>query len=274
VPERRGAGRLREACTLSLSMHVLDAAWKTAFFYLFLLALMRLTGKREIGALNAIDLVGFIMISEAALISIADTQIPFLVGVTPVLLLGALMWAMSYLSLKSTRVRELVEGTPSVLVAHGRLQEGQLRRLRYNLSDLMAEMRAKNISSLSDVEFAVLETTGKLSIIPRAGARPVTPDDLARLQVAPVDPVQALPTPELPATVVLDGQVDEDALRRAGKDRVWLEDELRRQGLPGPEHILVASLDAQGTLTAQAREARLADRAQGGSARGQQEGQP
>ena len=240
---------------MALHMHVGDVAWKTIFFYVFLLGLLRVTGKREIGALNAIDLVGFIMISEAAIISIADNQIPFLVGVVPVVLLGLLQWIFAYLSIKDKRVRNLVEGEPSVLISHGRIDEGKLRTLRYNLSDLMAEMRAKNISSLADVEFAVLETTGELSIIPRAAARPVTADDLTRLQVAHTDPVQVLPTPDLPASVVLDGEVDEDALVRAGKDRVWLQEELRKQGLPGPEGILVASVDRGGQLSAQAREA-------------------
>lgn len=239
---------------MALHMHVADVAWKTLFFYVFLLALLRVCGKREVGAFNAIDLVGFIMISEAAIISIADNQIPFLVGVIPVVILGALQWTFAYLSLKDKRVRNLVEGEPSVLVSHGRVHQEKLRKLRYNLSDLMAEMRSKNIASLADVEFAVLETTGKLSVIPRAGARPVTADDLTRLQVAHTDPVQVLPTPDLPASVVLDGEVDEDALARAGKDRVWLEEELRKQGLPRPEHILVASVDQSGQILAQARD--------------------
>lgn len=238
---------------MALHMHAFDVTWKTLFFYVFLLLLLRVCGKREVGAFNAIDLVGFIMISEAAIISIADSQIPFLVGVIPVVMLGALEWIFAYLSLKDKRVRNLVEGEPSVVVCHGRIDEAKLRNLRYNLSDLMAEMRSKNISNLADVEFAVLETTGKLSIIPRAGARPVTVDDLALLKVTQTDPIQVLPTPALPATVVLDGEVDEDALARAGKDRVWLQDQLRAQGLPEPGAILIASVSPSGQLWAQAR---------------------
>jgi uncharacterized membrane protein YcaP (DUF421 family) len=249
----------RGALAVPLHLHLGDVAWKTVFFYLLLVALLRLTGKRELGSLSAIDLVGLILVSEAAIISVADSQIPFPVGVTPVLLLGGLMWLLSFLSLKSHAVRALVEGQPTVVVAHGRLNEDALRHLRYNIGDLLAEVRAKNLSGLADVEFAVLEATGKLSVIPRAGARPATPDDLARLKVAQVDPVQALPAPDLPATVVVDGQVDEDALRRAGRNRVWLEEELRRQGLPAPTGILVATLAADGTLTAQPARGRGAE---------------
>ncbi len=234
---------------------LLDVLWKTVFFYLILLLLLRVTGKREVGSLNAIDLVGFIMISEAAIISIADGKIPLVVGVAPVVLLGALEWIFAYLSLKNQRVRVLVEGEPSIVVAHGKVNEQSLRKLRFNLSDLMSELRFRNIAHLTDVEFAVLETSGKLSVIPRAGARPTTADDLKTLGVHQADPASALPTPALQATVVMDGLVDEQALRRAGKDRAWLEGELRRRGYGrGIGSILVAAIDNSGGLTVQARE--------------------
>lgn len=232
-----------------------SVVWKTVVFYLILLALLRITGKREIGSLNAIDLVGFIMISEAAIISIADRQIPFIVGAAPVILLGAMEWILAYLSLKDQRVRALVEGEPSVLVTHGKINQRALQKLRYNLGDLMAEMRTMNVANLADVEFAVLETTGKLSVVPRAGARPVTADDLKTLGISAADPASTLPTPALQATVILDGQVDEDALRRAGKDRAWLEDALRQQGHDcGVAGILIAAINGQGQLIAQERE--------------------
>jgi len=238
-----------------LQHELLNVIWKTLVFYLMLLALLRITGKREIGSLNAIDLVGFIMISEAAIISIADGKIPFVVGAAPVVLLGGMEWVLAYLSLKDQRVRALVEGEPSVLVSHGQVNQRALHKLRYNLGDLMAEMRSSHIANLADVEFAVLETTGKLSVVPRAGARPVTADDLKTLGVSTADPAAVLPTPALQATVVLDGQVDEDALRRSGKDRAWLEHALQEQGhLGGVGGILVAAIDGQGQLTAQRRE--------------------
>lgn len=243
-----------------MSHELINVAWKTMVFYIMLLALLRVTGKREVASLNAIDLVGFIMISEAAIISIADGKIPFPVGATPVILLGGLEWIFAYLSLKDQRVRALVEGQPSVLVAHGKIHQQTLRKLRYNIGDLMAELRAKNVSNLADVEFAVLETTGKLSVVPRAGARPATPDDLKTLGVSQADPASTLPKTELQATVVLDGQLDEDALRRAGKDQAWLEDEIRKQGHDGGlAGILVAAVDGGGQLTVQKRDPGVSD---------------
>lgn len=236
-------------------VQLVDVAWKTVFFYLLLLFLLRVTGKREIGSLNAIDLVGFIMISEAAIISIADGMIPFAVGVTPVLLLSGMEWVFAYLSLKDSRVRRLVEGEPSLLVSHGRVNERALRQLRFNLSDLMSELRYRNIANVADVEFAVLETSGKLSVVPRAGARNATPDDLKTLGLTQADPTATLPKPLLPATLVTDGEVDDEALQRAGRDRAWLDGELRRQGC-GVDEALLAVIDGQGQLLVQRREAR------------------
>ncbi len=239
------------------SHHPLNLAasvmWKTAASYGVLLTVMRLTGKREIGALSAIDLVGFIMISEAALISVADPQMSFLVGITPVLVLGLLLWVLPYVSLKSHRLRIVLEGQPSVVVAHGRINHRLLRSLRYNLADLMAEMRQKDLTSLADVEFAVLETTGKLSIVPRAGARPVTADDLRTLQMTQVDLAQALGRPQLPASVILDGRLDNEALARTGRDEAWLREQLRQLGFAVIGDVFLASVDGNGKLTAQGR---------------------
>lgn len=250
----RAPGRSRPALAggAAVRHELIEVVWKTFFFYALLLVLLRVTGKREVGSLTAIDLVGFIMISEASIISIADGQIPLMVGMAPVLVLGVLEWVLAYLSLKDTRVRAAVTGEPSVLVAHGQVNPQALRKLRYSLGDLMAEMRAKNVANLADVEFAVLEPTGKLSLFPRAGARPVTADDLRSLGVTQADPATTLPHASPPATVILDGQVDDGALQRAGRDREWLAGELRRQGhADDPRRVLVAVLDGQGTLTVQ-----------------------
>lgn len=234
---------------------VLAAVWKTAASYGVLLTVMRITGKRELGALSAIDLVGFIMISEAALIAVADPEMSFLVGITPVLVLGVLLWTLPYVSLKSHRLRVVLEGRPSIVVAHGRIDDRCLRALRYNLADLMAEIRNKNLTSLADVEFAVLETTGKLSVVPRAGARSVTADDLRALQVTQADPAQALGRADLPADVVLDGRIDHEALARTGHNKAWLQQQLHSQGFTRMADVLLASVDSKGTLTARGRNA-------------------
>lgn len=225
-----------------------EVIWKTTFFYLLLVTFLRIAGKREIGNLSAIDLVAFIMVSEAAIITIADGQIPFLVGLAPVVVIGVLEVIMAYASLKSPRLRMIFEGGPTVVVAHGQIDDRQLRRLRFNLGNLLAELRNKNVSRVEDVEFAILETTGKMSVIPRPGVRPTTADDLRSLQVHDLDPNQALAKSILPVPVVCDGSVDHDALRLLGKDETWLRAELGKQGHPDMRRVLLATVEDQGQL--------------------------
>lgn len=232
-----------------------SALWKTVVLYFLLLALLRLTGKRELGTLSAIDMVGLIMISEAALISIADDRIPLLVGMTPVLALALLQLVVSFVSLKSGTVRSVVVGRPAVLVEHGRINRKAMAELRYSVHDLLAALRGKNVANISDVEYAVMETTGDLSVIPKPTARPATPGDLQALQLADPAKSGALAPGALPAPLVVDGAVDEQALRRVGKDRDWLLQALRAQGVDDPAQVLLASLDGQGNLFVQKREA-------------------
>lgn len=227
---------------------IVDVVWKTVLAYLVLLAALRITGKREIGAFGPIDLVSFIMMSEAAFLSITEPEMPLVVGLAPILVLGALAWTLTYLSMKDHRMKQLLVGAPRVLVSHGKPDEAELRRHRYTLGDLMAEMRMQHVTSLADVEFAILEHSGRVSIVPRSGARPVQPDDLQKLGVSGAKPGSALPAAELPATVVSDGEVDEEALRRVGRDRAWLEAELERGGHGRPADLFLVTLDGQGKI--------------------------
>jgi uncharacterized membrane protein YcaP (DUF421 family) len=234
--------------------HAADALWKTVLLYFLLVLLLRVTGKREIGTLSAIDLVGFIMLSEAALISIADNAIPLIVGVTPVLALAVLQLITSYTSLQDRRVRSLMVGEPSVVIAHGRINRRTMAELRYGLQDLLAALRAKNVPDPQDVEFAIMETSGTLSVIPKATARPVTAQDLQAMGLVTPEQVGRLPPASYPAAVVVDGQVDDAALARAGRDRAWLRQALVAQGIPSWEGVLLASVDERGQLFVQRAE--------------------
>jgi len=237
----------------------LAALWKTALFYFLLVFLLRVTGKREITALTAVDLVVFVMISEAALISVADDKVPLVVGATPVIVLGLLELAVSFVGLKSARLRTLFVGQPSVLVEHGRINERALAELRFSVADLLAALREKQFPNIADVEYAILETTGSLSVIPKAAARPVTAADLQALQLTQPQQLDHLAPGALPAAVIMDGVVDEAALRRTGRDGQWLRQALRSQGIHDPRQVLLASVDGQGQLFVQPRQ-RLAAR--------------
>jgi uncharacterized membrane protein YcaP (DUF421 family) len=210
---------------------------KTVFVYLFLLVSLRVMGKREIGKLSVFDLVVSIMIAEVAAVSL-DMDEPMMRGLTIVALFVALQILVAYLSLKSHRLRQLVEGRPTFIIKDGKINDREMRSTRYTMSDLMTQLREKNIASVSDVEVALLETTGKLSVFPREGKLPVTREDLG-LQVRNFS---------LPTALIVDGNVMEKNLHKINKDKQWLEEEIGNYGYQQVKDIFFCSIDFKGQL--------------------------
>lgn len=220
--------------------------WKTLLFYLALIIVMRVMGKREIASLSPLDLVVTIMIADAAIIAIEEDQFPVWVGLIPVGTLALAEIGLSYLMLKSMRIRAWVAGKPSVVIAHGRVNENEIRSLRYNIDELMGQLRECNYPNITDVEFAILETTGKLSVIPKAEKRPATPYDLG---LSP-------PREGLPVNLIVDGVVDDEIMKELNKDRSWLDAQLKHQGYESPNDVLLMTMDVQGNLHVQGKEKR------------------
>ncbi len=211
---------------------------RTLILYGLVVVAVRIMGKRQIGQLQPFELVVTIMLSELAAIPMQNPGIPLINGITPILTLLTAQVILSYLSLKSERARAVICGRPSILVENGKIVEPELERLRYNLSDLMEQLRAKNVPNISDVEFAILETSGQLSVIPKSQRRPVMPADIR------------LPTSYegLPHILVMDGHIIHHNLKKLNLDLQWLEQELRKHGLDNPDQVLYASLDTEGKL--------------------------
>jgi uncharacterized membrane protein YcaP (DUF421 family) len=223
--------------------HGLDMLWKAALFFALLATLLRLMGKREIRSLSSLDLVVALMISESAILTIEDDKIPVLVGMVPVLALAGLQMLTAYLAMKSTWLRGLLTGRPSVLVAQGQVRDREIAGLRLNLNDLLGQLRSHGVPSIADVEYAILETDGVLSVIPKAEARPLTARDLG---ITP-------PREGLPLDVVVDGEVVASSLKQLGKDEAWVVDALEAHSLGPPRDVLLASVDAQGAWYVQPR---------------------
>lgn len=212
--------------------------YRTAFLYLSVLVAIRIMGKREVGQLSAFDLVVAIMIAELAAMSMENIDMPLHEGLIPIFTLVALEIMLSFLSLKSHTIRGIVDGVPSIVIANGKILEKELRKLRYNVSDLLGQLREKDVANISDVQYAVLETSGELSVLLKADKRPVTPKDLG------------LPTKYegMPTPLVFDGHIHFKNLRGLHLDRDWLLGEVRKQGLEKIEDVLFASLDTDGNL--------------------------
>lgn len=219
---------------------------RTLVLYIVVVTVMRIMGKRQIGELQPFELVIAIMLSELAAVPMQDTGIPLIHGLIPILTLMFLEIFLSYITLKSRRVRKIVCGTASVLIQHGEVMEEELRRQRFNLDDLMEELRLSGYLNIFEIEYAILENSGVLSIIPKSANSPVTRKDL-NLSVKEV---------ELPVALVLDGELSDYNLKYIGKDKKWLLNKLNEHKINKIEDTFIAMIGSNGELFVQRRDNR------------------
>lgn len=215
---------------------------RTLILYAAVILSLRIMGKRQIGELQPSELVVAIMISDMASVPMQSIDIPLLSGIVPVLTLIVAEVAMSYLSLKSRSIRRLISGEPSIIIYNGKINRHELERLRFNINDLLEELRANSCYNIADVEVAVLETNGALSVIPKDRARTATVADLKIKNPA---------RGGLPCTLITDGKIDKKELMRSGKTEKWLLESLKKQGIDRPGLVFIASLDNNGELFVQ-----------------------
>jgi len=212
------------------------AVLRAAILYLLVIAGLRLMGKRQIGELEPPELVLSLLIADLAAVPMQDFGIPLLMGVTPILTLLCLSSVLSVLTVKSLRFRALLCGRPSVVVAEGKVQAAELRKNRFTLDELMEELRTAGFTDLSAVKYAVLETTGRVSVLPYARDTPPTAGQLG------LDPKG----PELPVTVISDGRVVDRNLKLLGLGRGWLEKELKARGAASAQGVYLLTVDRRG----------------------------
>lgn len=223
---------------------VYTAFFRAILFYFLLLIVMRVMGKREIGGLAPIDLVVTIMMAELAAIPIADPELPILVGVVPIATLMLLAMALSSLSLRSPRWRSFIDGRPNVLVKDGKFVPQEMKKVRYSISDVLEQLRRQGYAHVTDVEVAILETDGNLSVIPRSQSRALQPKDLGI----------STGYEGLPLTIISDGHIEYAHLDQSGLDLTWLQAELAKRGIKDPKEVFSAILDTQGNLFVQRKE--------------------
>lgn len=222
---------------------MLNVFVRSLVLYIVVVIVMRIMGKRQIGQLQPFELVIAILIAELAAIPMQDIGIPLVNGLIPILALLFAQLIISYATLKSERIRAFVCGSPSIVIENGRINEKELRRLRYNLNDLLEQLRSKNIPNVADVEFAILETGGQLNVIPKSQKRPVTPEDLQ------IDTDYEA----IPITLIMDGHIQHKNLIKAKLDISWLNNQLHSQGIEAKD-VFFAYLDSLGNLYIQSKE--------------------
>lgn len=211
---------------------------RTVFIYFAILIVMRLMGKREVGELSILDLIVSFMIADISSMAI-ETRVNMTHILLPMLTLAVLQVVMSFLSLKSERFRKWVDGEPSILIKDGQIQDSTMKKLRYNLDDLMMQLRQKNIINIADVEFAILETDGELSVFPKMARQAVTKEDLS---------VQFTSRFSIPTPLIIDGKVQDDALEEINQNRFWLKGEIQKRGVKDFKDVYFASISSSGEL--------------------------
>lgn len=215
---------------------------RALILYAVVVLVVRIMGKRQIAQLQPFELVVAIMIADLAAVPAQNVGIPLVSGLVPIFALLLSQLILSFLTMKSERIRVFVCGAPNILIENGKINYNELKRQRINLNDLLEQLRSNNIPNVADVEFAVLETGGQLNVIPKSGKRPVTPEDLG------------IPAPYegIPLTVIMDGQIHHENLKKANLDIAWLMNELNVRKLSAKD-VFFASLDSSGNLEIQTR---------------------
>ena len=215
---------------------------RTVLIYVFLIAVMRLMGKRQLGELEVTDLVITLLLSEISTIPITDKNTPLLYAIIPVATLASLEVFSSGLSLKFPVLKKLLSPKPAILVHNGRADRQQMQKVRISLDELMCELRQNNVSDIDQVQYAILESNGKISIITKASCTPPTAEMLG----------MDVPEPGISHIIYCDGVYSDQTLRSLGKDRVWAQKQMHAQGVT-PEQVFYMMTDDLGNVRIERR---------------------
>jgi uncharacterized membrane protein YcaP (DUF421 family) len=217
---------------------IVDIVARTFLLILILFLVTKLVGKKQISEITFFEYVSGITVGSIAAEAVmgVDTNVSY--GIIAVLIFALTSLFVDLTSLKSKRFRDMVEGTGTVFIKDGKIQEENLRKERYSSDELTSLLRQQSIFRVADVEFAVLEPTGDLSVLLKKENRPLTPKDLQLL----------VPNEKEPQTIILDGKVINDALAASGKNRAWLNNELSKRGV-GIDNVFLGQVDYYGDLT-------------------------
>ena len=179
--------------------------YNTIFMYFFIIFVYRLMGKKELGQLSIIDLIVSILMAELIAISIESDDKSILTSVVPIMVLVLVQILVSYITLKSEKVRDIIDGKPTVIIKNGKLNFTEMSKIRYSLDDLLTQLRLQGVKSIDKVKYAVLENNGNLSVF----------NDNS----------------DYPLPLILDGVIDYSVLKNIGKDYSWILSILKKKNI-------------------------------------------
>lgn len=216
---------------------------RTIILYIIVLVVMRFMGKREIGQLQPFELAISIMIADLATLPMSEPGIPISNGIIPILGLLVMHIIISLINMKSVKMREIICGKPSILIFRGRIDEKALQRERFTINELEERLRGQNIFNISDVEYAILETSGQVTVIQKPNKRTTIPEDFG------IEPQYQ----GIAYDLIVDGKIMKENLQKLNKDYNWLVKQVEPFGIM-PEEALVATIDASGNFYCQEKE--------------------
>ena len=216
---------------------MLAVFFRTLIIYFLLSLSFRFMGKRQIGELELSELVTTLLLSDIATLPIIDPEVPLVSVLIPVLVILTFEIILTYSKNKSRLLKKMLEGHPSFWISNGNLDQEEVMRMRLSINELLAELRLQGVSDISDVEYAILEENGKLSVFLKNEKRALTPEDL---KIRPK-------ASGLSHAVILDGEIREDAILHSHYSKDALKKELKQRGLR-PEGLLLFSIDDDGGI--------------------------
>lgn len=217
--------------------------FRAIILYIIVLIVMRLMGKREIGELQPFELAISIMIADLASIPMTETGIPLSNGIIPILGLLVMHLIISMLNLKSNIAREIICGKPRILIYRGKIDEKALKKERFSINELEEKLRSKDIMNFGDVEFAILETSGEITVVQKPNKRNSIPEDFGI-------------SPEyegISYDLIVDGKPMKDNLQKIGKNYEWLRKQVQKFDAK-PEEVFIATIDGKGQFFCQKKE--------------------
>lgn len=215
---------------------------RTVIIYVLVLFVMRFMGKREIGQMQPFELVISIMIADLASTPMAEIGIPILYGIIPIFGLLFMHIIISVINIKSIRIREIICGKPRILINQGQIDESALTKENFTINELQERLRVNNVNNISDVQYAILETSGQISVILKSEKRAVTPEDLNI----------KLEETKISYDLIIDGKIMYDNLKKIEKSKEWLEKEVSKFNIL-PSQALIFVLNGDGTFYCQKR---------------------
>ncbi|MDF2531744.1 MAG: hypothetical protein K0Q65_1325 [Clostridia bacterium] len=208
---------------------------RAAILYLFIVVIMRLMGKKQIGELQPTELVVALVIADLSAVPMESLNTPILYGIIPILTLFIIEEFFTFIALKSDKARGVIYGKPSILVEHGKILESEMRKQRFSINDLLEQLRIAGYPSVDEIEYAILETTGDLSTIPKSNKRAITTEDMNLV----------VEQEGLPITAIIDGRILSYNLRLKNLDDAWLQEQLRVNQIVSAKDVFFAFVTDQ-----------------------------